>query len=212
MKLPEEVTMLRKTMSDFARKEIAPIAEDMDRKDIWPEGMWKKLGEVGALGVAVSEEFGGVGLGVLEQVVVIEEIAKYSAAIAVSYTAHANLCAYNLYKNGSDEQRRKYLPALCSGDKIGALALTEPNFGSDAVNIQTSAKRTSDYYVLNGTKMFITNGPVANVMIVYAKTDRSKGAHGMTAFLVEKDFPGFSVSRGSGENGKSWIFNRRTNF
>lgn len=195
MEISEELNMLKKTISQFVKKEIAPIAEEMDRADEWPEGLWNKLAELGVLGITVPEKYGGAGLGPVEQAIVTEEIAKYSAAIAVSYAAHSNLCIHNLYHNANEEQRRKYLPGLCTGQLIGALGLTEPGSGSDAVGMSTTARREGDSYILNGSKTFITNGPIADVLIVYAKTDKEKGAHGITAFIVEKDFQGFSVSK-----------------
>lgn len=195
MEFSEELNMLRKTISQFVKKEIAPIAEEMDRADEWPEGLWNKLAELGVLGITVPEKYGGAGLGPVEQAIVTEEIAKYSAAIAVSYAAHSNLCIHNLYHNANEEQRKKYLPGLCAGQLIGALGLTEPGSGSDAVGMSTTARREGDFYILNGSKTFITNGPIADVLIVYAKTDKEKGAHGITAFIVEKDFQGFSVSK-----------------
>ncbi|WP_301172843.1 acyl-CoA dehydrogenase family protein [Brevibacillus nitrificans] len=195
MDFPQEFDLLRKTVSSFVKREIEPIAEEMDRKDEWPKDMWNKLGELGVLGLTVPEEYGGAGLGPVEQAMVTEEIAKYSAAIAVSYAAHANLCTHNLYHNANEEQRKKYLPGLCTGKLIGALGLTEPGSGSDAVGMRTTARKKGDRYILQGSKTFITNGPVADVILVYAKTDKEKGAHGITAFLVEKGFPGFSVSK-----------------
>lgn len=195
MKLKEETVMLRSTVESFTKKEIAPIAEEMDKRDEWPEGMWRKLGSLGVLGVTIPDEYGGSGFGALEQVIVVEELAKYSAAIAVSYTGHSNLCTHNLHKNGNEDQRNKFLPHLCSGEMVGALALTEPGAGSDAVGIQTRADRTDGGYILNGSKTFITNGPRADVLIVYAKTDKAAGARGITPFLVEKGFKGFSVSK-----------------
>ncbi|WP_411504433.1 acyl-CoA dehydrogenase family protein [Brevibacillus centrosporus] len=195
MDFPQEFDLLRKTVSSFVKREIEPIAEEMDRKDEWPKDMWNKLGELGVLGLTVPEEYGGAGLGPVEQAMVTEEIAKYSAAIAVSYAAHANLCTHNLYHNATEEQRKKYLPGLCTGKLIGALGLTEPGSGSDAVGMRTTARKEGDRYILHGSKTFITNGPVADLILVYAKTDKEKGAHGITAFLVEKGFPGFSVSK-----------------
>jgi isovaleryl-CoA dehydrogenase len=193
--LGEDISMFQNTVASFVKKEIEPIAEEMDRTDKWPDGMWTKLGNLGVLGVTVPEEYGGAGMGALAQVIVVEEIAKYSAAIAVSYTGHSNLCTHNLFHNGNENQRAKYVPHLCTGKMVGALALTEPGAGSDAVGLQTRADRKNNYYELNGTKMFITNGPCADVAIVYAKTDKSAGARGITAFLVEKGFTGFSVSK-----------------
>lgn len=195
MEFREETEMLRSTIRNFVENEIAPIAEEMDRTDEFPHHLWEKLGELGVLGITIPEEYGGTGLGAVEQSIVTEEIAKYSAAIAVSYTAHSNLCTHNIYHNANEEQRKKYLPDLCSGKKIGALGLTEPGSGSDALGMTTTARLEGDYYILNGSKTFITNGPFADLMIVYAKTDKDKGPHGITAFIVEKDFPGFSVSK-----------------
>jgi isovaleryl-CoA dehydrogenase len=191
----EELDFFRKTVSNFVLKEIAPIAEEMDRTDEFPNEIWKKLGDLGVLGVTIPEEYGGTGLGPVEQAMVTEEISKYSAAVAVSYAAHSNLCAHNLYHNANEAQREKYLPGLCSGNLIGALGLTEPGSGSDAVGMSTTARREGNYYILNGSKTFITNGPIADVLIVYAKTDKDKGAHGITAFIVEKGYQGFSVSK-----------------
>jgi len=195
MVLTEELDMLKKTVSNFVQKEIAPMAEEMDKTDEFPYWIWKKFGELGVLGITIPEPYGGTGLGPVEQAIVTEEISKYSAAIAVSYAAHSNLCAHNLYHNGNEAQREKYLPGLCNGDLIGALGLTEPGSGSDAVGMRTTARREGDYYILNGSKTFITNGPFADVLIVYAKTNMEKGAHGITAFIVEKGFPGFTVSK-----------------
>lgn len=195
MQFSEDLKTLRKTLANFVQKEIGPIAEEMDKTDEFPNWIWNKLGELGALGVVIPEKYGGTGLGPVEQAIITEEIAKYSAAVAVSYVAHANLCAYNLYHNANKAQREKYLPGLCSGELIGALGLTEPGSGSDAVGMRTTARREGNYYVLNGSKTFITNGPNADVLIVYAKTDKDKGAHGITAFIIEKGFPGFSVSK-----------------
>ncbi|MEK3935309.1 acyl-CoA dehydrogenase family protein [Sporosarcina sp. FSL W7-1349] len=191
----EEIEMLRKTVQQFVENEIAPIAEEMDRTDEFPMHLWGHMGELGMLGAMIPEAYGGSGLGAVEQAVITEEIAKYSAAVAVSYAAHSNLCMYNLYKNGNEKQRKKYLPKLCEGTKIGALGLTEPGSGSDAVNMGTTARQDGDYYYLNGSKTFITNGPIADVLIVYAKTKKENGEYGITAFIVEKEFAGFSVSK-----------------
>lgn len=195
MNLSEEDLLLKQTIEKFALAEVKPIAEEMDRTDEWPAETWNKLGKLGVFGMTVPEEYGGAGGNILQQAIVTQALANYSAALAVSYVAHSNLCIHNLHRNGTIAQRDKYLPPLCSGEKIGALGLTEPGAGSDAAGIQTSAKRQGDHYVLNGSKMFITNGPIADVMIVYAKTDKSRGAHGVTAFIVEKGYPGFSVSK-----------------
>ncbi|MDY6851729.1 MAG: acyl-CoA dehydrogenase family protein, partial [Thermodesulfobacteriota bacterium] len=195
MKISEEHRLIQETVRKFTEKEVTPIAEKMDREEYWPEDFFKKMGELGILGPTISEEYGGVGGDALSQVLISEELAKGCMGVAISYLSHANLCAHNLYKNANEEQRRKYLPPLCSGEKVGALALTEPGAGSDAMGIQTSAVREGDFYRLNGTKMFITNAPMADTLIVYTKTDKSKGAHGITAFIVESGFEGFSVGR-----------------
>lgn len=182
-------------MRKFTEKEITPIAEEMDKDEFIPEDLFEKFAELGILGATIPEEYGGSGFDVLAQVLIFEELSKSSAGIALCYGASANLFAHNLYKNGNEEQRRKYLPPICKGEKVGALAITEPGAGSDAVGIQTSAVRDGDVYLLSGSKMFITNGPIADTIIVYAKTDKSKGAHGITSFIVEKEFEGYSVSR-----------------
>lgn len=193
--LSEEHKMLKETIYNFAQKEIAPIAEEIDRTERFPEEIFKKLAEMGILGIIIPEKYGGSGGDILSQALVIEQIARVSPSVALSYGAHSNLCMFNLYKNGNETQRQKYLPDLCKGKKIGALALTEPEAGSDAVSITTAARKEGKEYVLNGTKTFITNAPVADVVIVYAKTDKEKGAKGITAFIVENNFPGFSKGR-----------------
>jgi isovaleryl-CoA dehydrogenase len=193
--MTEQHIMLKESIRNFAAKEIWPIAEEVDLKDEWPEGMWQKLGALGIMGITVDESYGGAGADLLSAVLVLEELAKASPAIALSWVAHANLCLDNLNRNANLEQKQKYLPNLCSGKHIGALGITEPNAGSDAVNIQTVAVRKGDYYIVNGTKMFITNGTVANTIILYTKTDREKGPRGITAFILDSSYPGFSVSR-----------------
>jgi isovaleryl-CoA dehydrogenase len=187
--------MLRESIRNFAAKEIWPIAEHIDEEDKWPDGMWQKLANMGIMGITVNEEYGGAGADLISAIIVLEELSKASPAIALSWGAHANLCCNNLNHNASPNQKSKYLPPLCTGQHIGALGLTEPNAGSDAVNIQTVAVRKGDHYVVNGTKMFITNGSVANTVVLYAKTDREKGARGITAFILDTKFPGFSVSK-----------------
>jgi len=187
--------MLRESIRNFAAKEIWPIAQHIDEEDKWPDGMWQKLSNLGIMGITVDEEYGGAGADLISAIIVLEELSKASPAIALSWGAHANLCCNNLNHNASPEQKSKYLPPLCSGQHVGALGLTEPNAGSDAVNIQTVAVRKSDNYVVNGTKMFITNGSVANTIVLYAKTDKEKGARGITAFILDAKFPGFSVSK-----------------
>lgn len=187
--------MLRDTVYAWAEREIGPIAAVIDRQDEFPMHLWPQMGQLGLLGVTVPEQYGGSGFDLLAGVLACEQIARFSASVALSYGAHANLCVNNLYVNGSDEQRRRYLPPLCSGEAVGALALTEPDAGSDSVSIQTTARRDGDDYVLNGNKLYITNGPIASTFVLYAKTDPAAGAKGITAFIVERDAPGFSVAR-----------------
>ena len=191
----DQHVMLRESVRNFAAKEIRPIAEEIDSEDEWPEGMWGKLADLGVMGITVDEEYGGAGADLLSAVIVLEELSKASPSIALSWGAHANLCCNNLNHNANAAQKKKYLPPLCSGKHIGALGLTEPNAGSDAVNIQTVAVRNGDHYVVNGTKMFITNGTIANTVILYTKTDKTMGAKGITAFILDTAFEGFSVSR-----------------
>lgn len=180
----------------FARNELYPLSERMDEEEWWPDDAFPKIGDNGLFGITVPEEFGGVGLDLVAAGLVGQAMARWNHAIALSWVAHDNLCLNNIYRNGNDAQRRKYLPDLCSGRKIGALGLTEPGAGSDALgSMRTTAHRDGDHYVLNGSKIFITNGPVADVLLVYAKTDKEKGAHGVSAFIVEKDMPGFKVAQ-----------------
>ncbi|MFC1857390.1 acyl-CoA dehydrogenase family protein [Thermodesulfobacteriota bacterium] len=193
--LSKEQKMIQQNVREFMRKEIAPVAEDIDREDRFPPGIWKTLGELGLLGLGISEEYGGTGYNTLTFVLVIEQMARVCPALALSYGAHTNLFGHNLQRNAGEEQKQKYLPGICSGDLIGCMGLTEPDAGSDAVGIQTTARLEGDYYILNGSKMFITNAPETDVALVYAKTDMEKGAKGITAFIVEKDFSGFSVSK-----------------
>ncbi len=191
----DQHNMLRESVRSFAAREIRPIAEQIDEEDRWPDGMWQKLSDLGIMGITVDEECGGAGADLLSAVIVLEELSKASPSIALSWGAHANLCCNNLNHNASPAQKAKYLPPLCSGKHIGALGLTEPNAGSDAVNIQTVAVRKGDSYAVNGTKMFITNGTVADTIVLYAKTSKEKGAKGITAFILDTKFPGFSVSK-----------------
>jgi isovaleryl-CoA dehydrogenase len=195
IELSDAERLTRDTVREFARREIAPIADAIDREDRFPRELWPLMGDLGILGVTIPERYGGSAANLLTGVLVIEEIARASASVALSYGAHANLCANNLAINGSEEQKQTYLPALCSGDAIGALALTEPDAGSDAVSIQTTARREGDVYLLNGSKLFITNGSEADTLVVYAKTEPEAGSHGITAFIVERGFEGFSVGR-----------------
>ena len=193
--LSDEQRMLRDSVAVFADRELRPIAEEIDRTDEWPDGLWQKLADLGIMGITVDPQYGGAGADILSASLACEELAKVSAAVALSWGAHANLCCNNLNSHANDEQKRKYLPPLCNGQHLGALGLTEPNAGSDAVNIQTAARREGDHYVVNGTKTFITNGPIANTIVLYAKTDKSLGPRGITAFILDTKFSGFSVSR-----------------
>lgn len=193
--LGETADMIRDSVRAFAEKEIAPIAERVDQENEFPNELWPKLGEMGLLGMTVEEEYGGSGLGYLEHVVAMEEISRASASIGLSYGAHSNLCLNQLRKNGTQEQKVKYLPKLCSGEHIGALAMSEPGAGSDVVGMRLKAEDQGDHYLLNGNKMWITNGPDANVLIVYAKTDPQAGSRGITAFIIEKEFQGFSTAQ-----------------
>ncbi|MEP1744004.1 MAG: isovaleryl-CoA dehydrogenase [Kangiellaceae bacterium] len=193
--LGETADMIRDSVRAFAAKEIAPIAEQVDVSNEFPNQLWRKLGDMGLLGMTVEEQYGGSGLGYLEHVVAMEEISRASASIGLSYGAHSNLCLNQLRKNGTEEQKQKYLPKLCSGEYIGALAMSEPGAGSDVVSMSLNAEDKGDYYLLNGNKMWITNGPDADVLVVYAKTDRNAGSRGITAFLIEKSFEGFSTAQ-----------------
>ena len=180
----------------FARRELYPLSARMDADEWWPEEAFPKIGAQGLFGVTIPAEFGGVGLDLLSAGLIGQAFGRWNHAMALSWVAHDNLCLNNIYRNGDDTQRRKYLPDLCTGKTIGALGLTEPGAGSDALgSMRTTARREGDYYVLNGTKIYITNGPVADVLLVYAKTDRERGAHGISAFIVEKSYPGFRVAQ-----------------
>ncbi len=190
--LGEEIDMLRDQVYAFAQGEIAPLAEKTDAENYFPNDLWPKLGEMGLLGVTVAEEYGGVDMGYLAHVIAMEEVSRASAGIGLSYGAHSNLCVNQIHKNGTPEQKAKYLPKLVSGEHIGALAMSEPNAGSDVVSMKLRAEKKGDHYVLNGNKMWITNGPDAHTYVIYAKTDVNAGSRGITAFIVERDFPGFS--------------------
>ena len=190
--LGEDLNMLRDLVYKFAQAEIAPRAAEIDKTNQFPPDLWQKMGETGLLGITVAEEFGGSNMGYLAHVIAMEEISRASAAVGLSYGAHSNLCVNQIHKNGTDDQKKKYLPKLCSGEHIGALAMSEPGAGSDVVSMQLKAERNGDVYVLNGNKMWITNGPDATTYVIYAKTDLSAGSRGITAFLVERDFPGFT--------------------
>lgn len=193
--LTDEHRLLRDTVLNFARTEFGPIADEIDRTDAFPSDLFPRLGELGILGVTVPSEYGGAGADLLSGVLVVEQLARVSGSIALSYAAHANLCVNNLYVNGTEEQRRQYLPGLCSGELIGALAITEPEAGSDAIGLKLKAVSDGDDYVLNGTKTFITNGSIADVIVLYARTDKEERSRGITAFIIETDSPGFSVSK-----------------
>lgn len=190
--LGETIDMLREQVREFASQQIAPLAAATDKNNEFPNQLWRQFGDMGLLGITVSEELGGSGMGYLAHAVAMEEISRASASIALSYGAFSNLCVNQIYRNGNDAQRKKYLPKLISGEHIGALAMSEPNAGSDVVSMKLRAEKKGDYYLLNGNKMWITNGPDANVYVVYAKTDLEKGPHGITAFIIERDYPGFS--------------------
>lgn len=193
--LGEDIDMLREHVYAFAQGEIAPLATKADEDNAFPNELWPKFGEMGLLGVTVSEQYGGADMGYLAHVVAMEEISRASAGIALSYGAHSNLCVNQIYKNGTDAQREKYLPKLVSGEHIGALAMSEPNAGSDVVSMKLRAEKKGDRYILNGNKMWITNGPDANTYVIYAKTDVSAGPKGITAFIVERGTPGFSQAQ-----------------
>jgi isovaleryl-CoA dehydrogenase len=193
--LGEHVDMLRDTVRRFAQAKIAPRAEDIDRKNEFPRDLWPKLGELGLLGITVEEKWGGTGLGYLEHCVAMEEISRASGSVGLSYGAHSNLCVNQIRRNGTPDQKKRYLPKLMSGAHVGALAMSEPGSGSDVVSMRTRADKKGKGYVLNGSKMWITNGPLADTIVVYAKTDATAGARGITAFIVEKKFKGFSTAQ-----------------
>lgn len=190
--LGEELDMLRDTVYQFCQKELAPRAAEIDSNNEFPMDMWPKFGELGLLGMTVAEEYGGSNLGYLGHAIVMEEISRVSASVGLSYGAHSNLCLNQIQKNGSPDQRERYLPKLCSGEHIGALAMSEPGAGSDVVSMRLRAQQQGDKFILNGNKFWITNGPDAHVYVIYAKTDPEAGSRGITAFIVERDFPGFS--------------------
>jgi isovaleryl-CoA dehydrogenase len=192
--LGESIDLLRDTVKKFADREIAPIAAGVDRDNLFPHALWRKLGDLGLLGITVEEEFGGSDLGYLAHVVAMEEISRASASIGLSYGAHSNLCVNQLRRNGTAAQKAKYLPKLVSGEHVGALAMSEVEAGSDVIGMRLRAEKRGGRYVLNGNKMWITNGPEADVLIVYAKTDHTAASRGITAFLVERTFPGFSTA------------------
>lgn len=193
--LGETADMLRDAIHDFAAKKIAPRAAEIDLSNQFPADLWPALGALGLLGITVEEQYGGSGLGYLEHVIAMEEISRASGAVGLSYGAHSNLCVNQIRLNGTEAQKNKYLPKLCNGEHIGALAISETGAGSDAMNLQLKAEKKADHFVLNGTKMWITNGPDADVLVVYARTDKKADAHGITAFIIEKNFAGYSTAQ-----------------
>lgn len=194
--LTSEQQQLLDQVDRFAKAELYPLADRMDAEEWWPDQIFPRIGELGMFGATISEEFGGTEMDLLSSGLTLQAMARWNHALALAWVAHDNLCANNIYRNGTDAQRRKYLPDMCAGKKIGALGLTEPGAGSDAMgSMRTTARRDGDHYVLNGQKLYITNGPVADVVLVYAKTDKDAGAKGISAFIVEKGTPGFSVAQ-----------------
>ena len=190
-----EIEMLRDGIFKFAQEEIAPRAAQIDQNNEFPQDLWCKMGDMGLLGITVSEQYGGAGMGYLAHVVAMEELSRASASVALSYGAHSNLCVNQIFRNGTDAQRERYLPKLISGEHVGALAMSETGAGSDIVNMRLRAEKKGDAYVLNGSKMWITNGPEASTLVVYAKTDMAAGAKGITAFIIEKTMAGFSTAQ-----------------
>ena len=193
--LGEDIDMMRDSIRKFVDEKIAPRADEIDRTDTFPRDLWKPLGELGLHGLTVSEEYGGVALGYTAQAIAVEEISRASASVGLSYGAHSNLCVNQIYRWGNDVQKKKYLPKLVSGEHLGALAMSEPGAGSDVVSMKLKAEKKGDKYVLNGTKFWITNGPSADVLVVYAKTDPEAASRGITAFLIEKEYKGFSCAQ-----------------
>src|ERR1700761_5418441 len=193
--LGETADAIRETVFDFASNEIAPRAAEIDKSNQFPIDLWPKIGALGLHGITVEEEYGGSGLGYLEHCVAVEEISRASASVGLSYGAHSNLCVNQIRRNGNEKQKRKYLPKLISGKHVGSLAMSEPNAGSDVVSMTTRAEKKGDRYVINGNKMWITNAPVAETLVVYTKTDANAGPRGITAFIIEKGMKGFSTAQ-----------------
>ncbi|WP_421780589.1 isovaleryl-CoA dehydrogenase [Kiloniella litopenaei] len=193
--LGEEIDMLRDSVKAFADAEIAPRAAEIDETNEFPMDLWRKMGDMGLLGITADESYGGSGMGYLAHIVTMEELSRASASVALSYGAHSNLCVNQIKRNGTDAQKSKYLPKLITGEHVGALAMSEPGAGSDVVSMRLKAEKKGDHYILNGNKMWITNGPDADTLVVYAKTDPEAGPKGITAFIIEKSFPGFSVAQ-----------------
>ena len=193
--LGETADLLRDSVREFAANEIQPRADEIDRKNEFPHELWQKLGDMGLLGITVEEEYGGAGMGYLEHVIAMEEVSRASASVGLSYGAHSNLAVNQIRRNGSEEQKKRHLPKLISGEHVGALAMSEPNAGSDVVSMKLDAKGVDGGYLLNGSKMWITNGPDANILVVYGRTEHNSSSRGITAFLVEREFKGFSTSK-----------------
>lgn len=195
MDFDESISLLRETVRDFAEQEIAPRAHEIDATNLFPRDLWPKLGQLGVMGITVAEEYGGANMGYLAHVVAMEEISRASGSVGLSYGAHSNLCINQIHRFGTQEQKQRYLPKLVSGEHVGALAMSETNAGSDVVSMQLQAEKKQDVYILNGTKMWITNGPDAETLVVYAKTDKAANSRGITAFIVQNDFPGFKTAQ-----------------